>query len=283
VQLDWLTVAAQIVNFLVLVWLLQRFLYRPITTAMQRREERIAARLSEARETREAAEAEARRLERRHAELDAQRDEILEAARAEAKDLRGRLEAGIREEMEARRSQWRDHLAEERAALVAALRKQAGHKVLRVTERILADYARSGTAEQVAATFVRKLEELDPDTRARLAQAAAAHKEAARVQTGTALDAAGRDRIARALRDTLATEIDVDYREDPEMVLGVRLTIGDHAVEWSATRYLDRLEAEFGEIIDSELRGMTRGGAGDGARGGAGGGARGGAGGRATA
>ena len=40
-QIDWLTVAAQIVNFLVLVWLLQRFLYKPITNAMHRREERI--------------------------------------------------------------------------------------------------------------------------------------------------------------------------------------------------------------------------------------------------
>ena len=37
-QIDWLTVAAQIVNFLVLVWLLQRFLYRPITDAMARRD-----------------------------------------------------------------------------------------------------------------------------------------------------------------------------------------------------------------------------------------------------
>ena len=43
-QIDWITVAAQIVNFLILVWLLQHFLYGPITRAMQRREQRIAER-----------------------------------------------------------------------------------------------------------------------------------------------------------------------------------------------------------------------------------------------
>ena len=48
-QIDWLTVAAQIVNFLVLVWLLQRFLYGPITRAMARRETRIEDRLADAR------------------------------------------------------------------------------------------------------------------------------------------------------------------------------------------------------------------------------------------
>ena len=61
-QIDWLTVAAQIVNFLALVWLLQRFLYRPITEAMARREARIEARLAEAKAARQDAEAEARRV-----------------------------------------------------------------------------------------------------------------------------------------------------------------------------------------------------------------------------
>ena len=83
-QIDWLTVAAQIVNFLVLVWLLQRFLYRPITTAMRRREERIETLLAEAREARETAEAEERRLEEKEADLDARADEILAERLAEA-------------------------------------------------------------------------------------------------------------------------------------------------------------------------------------------------------
>lgn len=260
-QVDWLTVAAQIVNFLVLVWLLQRFLYRPITAAMQRREERIAARLSEARATRAAAEAEARRLEERHAALDAQRGVLLEAARAEAQALRGRLEDEIRAEMDARREQWRAHLAEERAALVASLRRQAGQRVLRVTERILRDYAETGLGAQVAATFACKLADLDPDMRGKLARAAAAEARPAVVRTGTHLDGAEKARITRAIHAALGTDIDVEYREDRDLLLGIGLTIGDHAVEWSAVHYLDRLENELGEIVDSDLRGMVRGGA----------------------
>jgi len=44
VQIDWLTVAAQITNFLVLVWLLHRFLYQPITNAMEQRQAQIEKR-----------------------------------------------------------------------------------------------------------------------------------------------------------------------------------------------------------------------------------------------
>ncbi|MEO0035300.1 MAG: synthase, partial [Pseudomonadota bacterium] len=36
-SLDWSSLALQTVNFLVLVWLLQRFLYRPVLAAIDRR------------------------------------------------------------------------------------------------------------------------------------------------------------------------------------------------------------------------------------------------------
>jgi F-type H+-transporting ATPase subunit b len=255
-EIDWLTVAAQIVNFLVLVWLLQRFLYRPITNAMRRREERIEGRLAEAKQTREEAEQEARRVQEREEELEARRDEILASAREEAGELRERLEAEIREEMQEKRDAWARHLAEERAALVASMRRQAGRHVLRVTERILQDYADTDLSERVVASFARRIAELDDETRGTLAEAARRREEAALVQTGAAVDTAAKARITRAIHEALSTDIDVDYHEDHEMILGVRLTIGDHTVEWSAMRYLDRLEAEFDEILESGSRAM---------------------------
>ena len=44
--IDWFTVGAQAVNFLILVWLLRRFLYQPILRAIDTREQRIAAELA---------------------------------------------------------------------------------------------------------------------------------------------------------------------------------------------------------------------------------------------
>jgi F-type H+-transporting ATPase subunit b len=46
--IDWFTVGAQLLNFLVLAWLLKRFLYRPILDALDAREQRIAAELADA-------------------------------------------------------------------------------------------------------------------------------------------------------------------------------------------------------------------------------------------
>ena len=46
--IDWFTIGAQILNFLVLVWLLKRFLYQPVLDAIDKREKRIAATLADA-------------------------------------------------------------------------------------------------------------------------------------------------------------------------------------------------------------------------------------------
>ena len=177
--------------------------------------------------------------------------QILEEARAEADDLRARLETDIREEMEGKRAAWQDHLQEERDAFVATLQRQAGQRVIDITERVLADYADTDMAERVVATFAQRMKALDADAREKMAKAATGQDGPALVQTGTKLGSAARGRITRAIHDTLSSDIVVDYREDPDMVFGLRLSIGDVTVEWSASRYLKRLGTELGEIVDA--------------------------------
>jgi F-type H+-transporting ATPase subunit b len=254
VQFDWLTVAAQIVNFLVLVWLLQRFLYRPITTAMLRREKRIEDRLSEAKATRRDAEDELRDLRERQAQIETERVAILDAARKEADALRARLEQDLRAENEERRAGWARHMAAERDDFMRLLQRQAGRQLVDLTGRVLKDYADSDIAGRVSDRFLAQLEDLDDDRRARLAEAARRSDAPAIVETGGAIDAAAKARMTRAIQKGLSTEIEVDYHEDETLVLGVRLIIGDQRLEWSAARHLRHLESEMNEILDARAR-----------------------------
>ena len=171
-QVDWITVAAQIANFLVLVWLLQRFLYRPITRAMARREEEIKKRLAEAKEARKDAEEEAETLRCKQTDLEGEKDQILDNARQEAQSVRARLEDDIRKDMEARREIWRTRLEEERAGFASTLQRRAGHQVIAITEQILHEYARADLAGELATGFIARLEDLEDDRRDKLAIAA---------------------------------------------------------------------------------------------------------------
>jgi F-type H+-transporting ATPase subunit b len=253
-QIDWLTVAAQIVNFLVLVWLLQRFLYRPITRAMARREERIETRLSEAKAAREEVEAQAGRLREQQQALEASREELLSEARQEADAVRARLEDDVRKEMEARRKTWQDHLEDEREAFATRLRQRAGHQVIDIVGRVLRDYAGSDLAGQVAGTFADRLASLDAEERDKLKQAAGRAEGPARVESSVALKPGPRSRITRAIHACVARDIDVEYHEDADLLLGIRRTLGEQTVEWSAARFLHRLETTLDEVIEGSGR-----------------------------
>lgn len=250
-QIDWITVVAQAVNFLVLVWLLQRFLYAPITRAMARREQRIEDRLREARETRERAEDEAAELREARETLEAQRDEKLDAAREEAVALRTRLEQELRDEIDEKRETLRTRLDTERAEIARELRRRIGERLFAAVRATLRDLADTDLTDRLAARFTRELEAMDDAPRARLAEAASAGDGVAQVTCATDLPAPAKSRITRAVHDSVAPELEVTYETDPDMLLGLRLTVGPHVVEWSAERHLARLETIVSEALDN--------------------------------
>ena len=51
----------------------------------------------------------------------------------------------------------------------------------------------------------------------------------------------------------LTDKLDVDYRTDDALLIGVRMTLHDQSVEWSAGRYLSRLERQVNEVVDAAL------------------------------
>ena len=75
--IDWFTIGAQVVNFLILVWLLKRFLYRPILHAIDSREKRIAAELTDAAAKQTEAQKERNEFQHKNEEFDRQRAALL--------------------------------------------------------------------------------------------------------------------------------------------------------------------------------------------------------------
>src|SRR5664279_4341700 len=99
--IDWFTVGAQTLNFLILVWLMRRYLYKPILHAIDTREKRIATELADA----DAKEAEARKerdeFQRKNEDLDHQRAELLRKATDDANTERQRLLSEARQAADA--------------------------------------------------------------------------------------------------------------------------------------------------------------------------------------
>src|SRR3970282_801082 len=108
--IDWFTVSAQVVNFLILVWLMKRFLYKPILYAIDAREKRIATELADADGKRAEAQKERDEFQHKNEEFDQQRNELLSKAKEEAKSERERLFDVARQAAAALRAKRQDAL-----------------------------------------------------------------------------------------------------------------------------------------------------------------------------
>ena len=246
-QIDWFTVAAQVVNFLILVYLLRRFLYQPVMRAMARREEAIAQRLQDAETREQVAAQEASQWREQTAGFEREREARLASLAQEVDTQRKSMFDEARREVEADRARWQQDMARERQDLVRQFKPRAAAALSRAARRMLSDMADVELEQQLIRTFVRKLESLDHAELAALRKSA--HKAGRlRVTLSFEADADTRARIRRAVQHHLLDdrETEVDFHRADSLICGIELNAGGRKLGWTVDNYLQALEDELG-------------------------------------
>jgi F-type H+-transporting ATPase subunit b len=253
-QIDWFTFGAQIVNFLILIGLLKRFLYAPILAAMDAREARISSQLNEAREQREEAEAEKETYRSLQEDLEQARQQELAEAEQEAQVRRQELLQEAREEVGHLEHEWREALERERESFLRELSERAVTETIAVARRALRDLADADLEKQAVEVFLERLRTLSDETRAALTEALRSNDHGAVVHSAFVLSEAHQAQIRERLDEQLGGGSDVAFDADAEVGFGVELRIGERKVAWSLDSYLDDLKARVRERLDAELR-----------------------------
>lgn len=251
--IDWFTVVAQIINFLILVVLLKIFLYERIIAVMDRRREQADTAFREAEDKQQQADEQRQRYEQRRRELDEQRDELLQEARDQARQTHDELLGEAREEVDRKRTQWRESLDRHKDQFLHQLRRQASRRLGQVARSALEDLADADLERQVVEVFLRRVEGLDPQRR-RQAVEALQHGGPVTVHTAWELPDDQRDRVAKALVEQLDLgEPDApSFETDEEIVCGIELRAGGFTVGWHVRQYVGELTDRVAEAIDEE-------------------------------
>jgi len=252
---DGLTVAAQVANFLILVWLLKRFLYQPVIDAMDRRQRQIESARQEAQALGAQAQHEAEQFRRRTQELEEQREGILADATAEAERLRQERLDALRAEIEATRRTWLGQVERERTAFLETLRDQAATRFLALARRSLGDLANADLEAQMVTTFLARLQADSGSERAALAaicSRAKASEDTVIVSSGFDLALPLKTRITTALQELggdAGHDLAVRYEVSTGISCGLEVSGGGRSVQWSLDGYLDGLEARLSALL----------------------------------
>ena len=249
----WLTVAAQIVNFLILVWLLKRFLYGRILKAMDDRQAKIAKQLSDAEEQRSEAEQSAAAFRQKSQDIDAQREEMLAKAKADAEAHRAKLMKEARAEVDALETRWRDSVERQQAAFLQDLRQRATKQTLAIARKVLGDLADAPLEARILDVFLARLDSLPDDEWQALAASLGDDPDAERelvVRTVFDLSDEVRGRLSDVVRARVGDGIGVRFETVFDPVCGIELRGRGRKVAWSIDHYLDTLGESLAEAMD---------------------------------
>ena len=247
--IDWFTIGAQALNFIVLVWLLKRYLYKPILDAIDAREQRIATELADAAAKEAEAQKECDEFQHKNQVFDQQRAGLLSKATDEAKAERQRLLDEARQAADALSAKRHEALRSDAQSLNQAISRRAQQEVFAIARKALTDLATTSLEERLAEVFIRRVREMNGKAKEGLAEALKTASGPAVVRSAFDLPAEQRAAIQNALNETFSGEIRVRFETAPDLISGIELTTNGQKVAWSLADYLASLEKGVGELL----------------------------------
>jgi F-type H+-transporting ATPase subunit b len=227
-QFDWTTFALEILNFLVLLWILKRFLYRPVLDMLDARQQAMREQAARAEAVRKEAETLKAEYEARLADWQVEREKAWQALEQELEREKDsaleKLKKQMIEEKEKRALHEQAAAATHEATLGTSARRAAYARASAMLRR-LASPELTATIVAVFEEDVRNLPDAQRDT---LRDAAAAQEGAVPVDIATAhpIGAEARERIVGTLSAAAARPLQPAFRVAPELMAGVRVAVG---------------------------------------------------------
>jgi F-type H+-transporting ATPase subunit b len=251
--IDWITVVAQALNFLILVWLMKRFLYKPILQAIDAREKQIANELADADAKKAEAQKERDEFQHKNEEFDQQRAALLSKATDEAKTERQRLFDEARKAVEAFSAKRQEALRTEVLNLNQAISRRTQDEVFAIARKTLADLAATSLEQRLTEVFTRRLRIMDGNAKTDLSDALKTASVPAVVRSAFDLPAEQRMAIQNALNETFSAEIHISFETAPDLVSGIELTTNGQKIAWSIADYLVSMEKGVGELLARQV------------------------------
>jgi len=259
VLINWFTVIAQIVNFLILVVLLKYLLYDRIVRAMDERERKIQLRLKEAEEKEQAAEREVESLREKNRDFDEKREKMLAQAKEEAETRRRELTQEARKGVTNLRLVWQEAIQREKESFVQDLRKMAATQVYAIARRAFEDLADADLEERMVDVFIARIQKMKKREREALA---ASIKEAGGevvIRSAFEIPPKIRKEMTQALHRHLNDEINPHYETTSDLIAGIELKTRGRKIAWNLQHYLDTMEENALHTLDQEALRKTGG------------------------
>ena len=225
-ELSWSTFVLEIINFLVLVWILKRFLYKPVMDVIARRRSEIEKTRAEAAQLQADAQKLQQQYEGRVEEWNAERQQAREALNSELETERTRRIEALQGELEKKKEQ--AMVAEERRLRdeLQRIEETAMTQSAQFASRLLSTVAGAETETRLVQFLIGELANLPAERVQQLREHHGSTIDQVVVVSAFELGDEERSALEQAMTELIGEQHPVRFDQDPELIGGVRITIG---------------------------------------------------------
>lgn len=246
--INWFTVIAQVVNFLILVWLLKRFLYKPVLRAIDAREKHIADQIQAAQKQEEDAAREQAEFEEKNKSFDAQKSAMLEKVEAEAGKEKQKLLEEARTEAATLRKNLADAWETNRISMEDAVSQKTKEEVLHIAAKALQDLAGDDLGDRMVAMLIRRLQN-STDTEKQKIRDTLGNRQDIEVHSANTLSDTQKESLQNSMDEIVKTGKPLQFIVDTSLRAGITLRAGGYIIAWSLDEYLE----DIGRAIDDAM------------------------------
>lgn len=250
---DWFTVAAQIVNFLILMYLLKRFLYKPVLDAIDARERRIANLLNDAKTSQEKAAKQQAELTRKNAAFESEKTKLFEQVKAQAATQSAQMLEKVAKDVAKQREQWLQALQNEQDALDQTISQRTRQEIIHLARRTLADLSDTELEQQIVNTLLRRVKNMSTHEHERFEQTAVGEQQLI-LRSAFNFTDEQQALLSQSIQELLPSQPSIRFEIDTTLLGGVELIGNGHKLSWNITAYISDLNASIKRIIESKRR-----------------------------
>ena len=247
--IDWFTVAAQAINFLLLVWLMKRFLYKPVLKAIDAREKRIEEQLADASARKMEAREEKEEFQRKNEIFDQERTELMNAAAENAKIEKTRLLEEARSSAEGLREKWRETLEKDASRLEEDFQNRVRKDVFFIVRKTLSDLAGEELEGKIIDLFLSRLQKMDEEERKNLARITKDPDTSVLLRTAFPLAEEQRNRIGGEVKKLFSLKEEPKFTVEKDLVAGIELAVSGQKISWTIDDYLLSLRESVEDLM----------------------------------
>lgn len=248
-QINWFTVIAQVLNFFLLVWLLKRFLYKPVLKAIDDRENKIMSQLKDAEAKKTDAKKEQDEFHAKNKTFDQQRKELMDKAITETTNERDKLMQQVRADANTLQAKLEKASNDLQSDKQRDLSQRAQQEIFAVSRKALGDLASVSLEENAVTVFLKRLTELNEKEKMKFADAFKVDEKPIQIQSAFDLPEKLQAYIKDAVNKVLSADVQIHFSTAPELISGIELSANGYKVAWSISAYLHSFEREISASI----------------------------------